>query len=63
MTSNGIITAALVTTGEKADGQYLEPLVERSVENGMEVDTVIGDMAYSGRDNMSRPEKSLHLTQ
>lgn len=52
MTSNGIITAALVTTGEKADGQYLEPLVERSVENGMEVDTVIGDMAYSGRDNI-----------
>ena len=52
MTKNGIITGVEVTTGEKADGQYLQSLVEQSRRNGVEVETVIADTAYSGRDNI-----------
>lgn len=52
MTKNGIITGMEVTTGEKADGQYLQSLVKQSRRNGVEVETVIADTAYSGRDNI-----------
>lgn len=47
MNDDRIITAAIVTTGEKSEGAYLESLVEQSRENGADVDTVIGDGAYS----------------
>lgn len=47
-----IITAAIVTTGEKSDGQYLQELIEKSRATGLEIDTVIGDAAYSGKDNL-----------
>ncbi len=47
-----IITAAVVTTGEKNDGKQLETLIEKSMEAGMEVDTVIGDAAYSEKGNI-----------
>ena len=47
-----LITAAVVTTGEKSDGKYLQELIEKSQETGMEIDTVIGDAAYSGKDNI-----------
>ena len=52
MSDERIITAAVVTSGEKGDGPQLKELVEQSRNNGMEVDTVIGDMAYSGKDNL-----------
>lgn len=52
MSDERIITAATVTSGEKADGKYLGELVEQSRANGMEVDTVVGDAAYSGKDNI-----------
>ena len=52
MSDERIITAAIVTTGEKSDGQYLQELVEKSKETGMEINTVIGDTAYSGKDNL-----------
>ncbi|ULG72688.1 IS1182 family transposase [Macrococcus brunensis] len=52
MNTDRIITAAVVTTGEKSDGCYLSQLIEKSRENGVEVDTVIGDTAYSSRDNL-----------
>ena len=52
MSDERIITAAVVTTGEKSDGQYLQELVEKSKETGMEIDTVIGDTAYSGKENL-----------
>src|SRR5699024_12191356 len=42
-----IITAATFTTGEKNDGKELETLIEKSKEDGMEVNTVIGYVAYS----------------
>ena len=52
MTEERIITAAVVTSGEKGDGPELPALLEASQENGIEVDTIIGDAAYSGKDNL-----------
>jgi transposase len=45
MTEERIITAAIVTTGEKNDGKQLQALIEKSKAAGMEVQTVIGDTA------------------
>ena len=56
MSDERIITAAVVTSGEKGDGPQLESLVEQSRSNGMEVDTVIGDTAYSGIGNLRLAE-------
>ncbi|TVX97049.1 IS1182 family transposase [Paenibacillus cremeus] len=53
MTEERIITAAVITTGEKNDGKQLEALVEKSKMAGMLVKTVIGDTAYSEKDNIS----------
>ncbi len=47
-----IITAAVITTGEKSDGKYLQELIEKSKHAGMEIDTVIGDTAYSEKANI-----------
>lgn len=47
-----LITAAIVTTGEKSDGKYLQELIEKSQETGMDISTVIGDTAYSEKDNI-----------
>lgn len=52
MTEERIITAAVVTSGEKGDGPELAKLLEISQENGIEVDTIIGDAAYSGKENL-----------
>ena len=52
MNDERIITAAIVTTGEKSDGKYLQDLIEKSQETGMEIETVIGDTAYSEKDNI-----------
>jgi transposase len=52
MSEERIITAAVVTSGEKGDGPRLPELLEISQQNGMDVDTVIGDAAYSGKDNL-----------
>jgi IS5 family transposase len=53
MTEERIITAAVVTTGEKNDGKQLQTLIEKSKAAGMEVKTVIGDTAYSEKDNIA----------
>ena len=53
MTEERIITAAVVTSGEKGDGQELPKLLEISKDNGINVDTVIGDSAYSGKENLA----------
>jgi len=47
-----IITAAVITTGEKNDGKYLQELITKSEETGIKVNTVIGDTAYSSRENI-----------
>jgi len=52
MTEERIITAAVVTSGEKGDGPELPKLLEISQQNGIEVDTIIGDAAYSGKENI-----------
>lgn len=52
MNEERLITAALVTTGEKNDGKYLQTLIEKSRETGMQIDAVIGDTAYSEIDNL-----------
>ena len=52
MTEERIITAATVTTGEKNDGKELESLLTKSIEAGMEVETIIGDAAYSEKGNI-----------
>ncbi|MPM63812.1 IS1182 family transposase ISBcy1 [bioreactor metagenome] len=57
MTEERIITAAVVTSGEKADGKELVPLVEKSKEAGIEVENVIGDTAYSEKGNIEYAKK------
>ena len=52
MSEERIITAAVVTTGEKHDGKQLETLIEKSVKAGVDVETVIGDAAYSEKRNI-----------
>jgi len=52
MTEERIITAAIVTSGEKGDGPQLSQMIEQSQQNGMEITTVIGDGAYSGKANL-----------
>ncbi|GAA3985338.1 hypothetical protein GCM10022246_41130 [Pedobacter ginsengiterrae] len=52
MTEERIITAAVVTSGEKGDGPELPNLLKMSQENGIAVETIIGDSAYSGKENL-----------
>ena len=52
MNDERIITAAIITTGEKSDGKYLQELVKKSKVAGMEIDTIIGDTAYSEKENI-----------
>lgn len=52
MTPERIITAVTITTGEKHDGKELKKLVEKSQANGIEVEAVIGDGAYSEKENI-----------
>lgn len=52
MTEERIITAAIITSGEKGDGPELPELLAQSQANGLEVDTIIGDAAYSGKENL-----------
>ncbi|WP_108585038.1 IS1182 family transposase [Paenisporosarcina sp. OV554] len=52
MSEERIITAAVITTGEKNDGKQLETLVEKSIVAGIEVETIIGDAAYSEKGNI-----------
>lgn len=52
MTEERIITAATITSGEKTDGKELPALVQKSRDAGMKVETVIGDKAYSSKENI-----------
>lgn len=53
MTTDRIIVSAVVTTGEKDDGKVLPALVEKAEENGVQIESCIGDTAYSGKDNLA----------
>lgn len=52
MSDERIITAAIVTSGEQNDGQYMKQLLEMTEENGIKVEKVIGDTAYSSKENI-----------
>ena len=58
MTPERIITAATITSGEKHDGKELQKLVEKSQANGIEVKAVIGDGAYSEKENIEYCEEN-----
>ena len=57
MTTERIICAATITSGEKPDGNELSALVEKSRKAGVEVENVVGDAAYSGKANIKLAEK------
>jgi len=50
MTPERIITAAAVTSGEKPDGKELPDLVRKMEGNGVVVENVVGDGAYSEKE-------------
>lgn len=58
MTPERIITAATITTGEKHDGKELIELIEKSKLTGIEVEAIIGDGAYSEKDNLDYCSKN-----
>ena len=57
MSPERIIIAATVTSGEKFDGNQLPELVNRCNDVGVEVDTVIADGAYSGKQILEMSEE------
>jgi transposase len=62
MTEERIITGLEVTTGEAPDGEYLKTLVEQSEKNGVTVEEISGDMAYSSKVNLEyAKEKEVKL--
>ena len=62
MTEERIITGAVVTSGEKGDGPILPFLITQSEINGITIDTVIGDAAYSGKKNLEfAKEKNIQI--
>ncbi len=52
MTEERIITAAIITSGEKTDRKQLEELINKSKNTGMEIKNIIGDKAYSEKKNI-----------
>lgn len=57
MTPERILTAATITSGEKHDGKQLQALVNKSKEAGIQVEAIIGDGAYSEKENLEYAEK------
>ena len=58
MTPERIITAAVITTGEKHDGKQMQTLIEKTKANGIEIEAVIGDGAYSEKENIDYCEEN-----
>ena len=52
MSEERIITAAVTTTGEQHDGKQLQTLIEKTQNNGIELEAIVGDGAYSESDNL-----------
>jgi IS5 family transposase len=57
MTDERVITAIEVTTGEAPDGPELVGLIEKSIDNGIDVNEVLGDSAYSSKTNLEYTEQ------
>lgn len=58
MTEERIITAATITTGEKPDGKELKELIKKTEAQGIIVEEIIADAAYSGKDNIIMAQDS-----
>jgi len=54
-----LITGVVVTSGEKTDDKYVGDLVEQSRENGIDVDEVIADKAYSTTENLELADQEV----
>lgn len=52
MTEEEIITAVEVTAGNEDDGKQLPKLLEKTLKAEVAVEELIGDTAYSGKDNL-----------
>ena len=52
LTPERIITAYAVTSGEKPDGKELDGLIALTEKAGIKVEAVVGDAAYSEKDNL-----------
>ncbi|MNM72162.1 Transposase DDE domain protein [compost metagenome] len=57
MTEEEIITALEVTPGSSDDGKQLPELLEQATANGITVNEIIADTAYSGKDNLAKMKK------
>ncbi|MDQ8739517.1 transposase, partial [Paenibacillus sp. LHD-38] len=57
MTEEEIITAIEVTPGSSDDGKQLSALLSQTQANGITVTEIIGDTAYSGKDNLAEMKK------
>jgi len=57
MTEERIITGIKVTHGGESDCAQLPTLLEKSLNNGVQVKEVIGDMAYVSEDNLDTCEE------
>jgi len=57
MSEERIITGAIITSGEKNDGKQLQSLIEKSTKSGIKIETVIGDIAYSEKNNIIYTEE------
>ena len=53
-----LVTAAHITSGDRPDDKYLGEVVEQSRQNGMEVEEVVGDKAYSSTENIEMSKES-----
>ena len=60
-TPESIIVSATVSSGEASDGDYLIPLIEQAKMNGLSVESVIGDTAYSGKENLDALKGSVDV--
>lgn len=57
MTEEEIVTAVEVTPGTSDDGKQLSTLLAQSKENGIKVEEIIADKAYSGKENLAEMKK------
>lgn len=53
-TPEGFFVGAAVTTGECGDGPQAETVVDKASANGLEVEALIGDGAYSSKDILAK---------
>lgn len=62
MTDERLITACVVTSGEKSDGPILKELYQKSKATGVSIEAIVGDKAYSGKDNIQFTKRErIHL--